>query len=77
MLVPQIGRIFIWKTETGAARPLQWNFKIHWDFEWCLHITGHSDAVRGGWSPRVVESRKLLPGEAVLTADGKASHMKG
>ena len=28
-------------------------------------------------SPRVVECRKLRPGKAVLTADGKASHVKG
>ena len=95
--------------ETGAAPPLQWNFKIHWDLEWCFSITGQSEAVRAAGrtscsrmpvvsailsgchslclvdtgsertlvSPRVVEGYKLRPDKAVLTAEGKAFHVKG
>ena len=40
----------------------------------CLVDTG-SERTLG--SPRVVEGYKLQSGKAVLTADGKASHVKG
>ena len=40
----------------------------------CLVDTGSERTLV---SPRVVECRKLRPGKAVLTADGKASHVKG
>ena len=40
----------------------------------CLVDTGSEPTLVSPW---VVESHKLQPGKAVLTADGKASHVKG
>ena len=40
----------------------------------CLVDTGSEQTLV---SPRVVECRKVWTGKAVLTADGKASHVKG
>ena len=40
----------------------------------CLVDTGSERTLVSRW---VVESRKLRPGQAVLTADGKASQVKG